>query len=138
MRSELLALAVAASLCAGCATTPSKVATSKLLPVEAKSTEGTFIGHYKEGDRVIIQYVSGTWGGMGLGGLNSPDDKALIGDYTRCGIYRMQEKTLCELTIIPGETSTRPFEYTFRDECDAYLRCHDCVRCFSLIPTPIA
>jgi len=129
MRATLLSLVIAICICSGCAPTQTtKVARPQLYSVDAKLHEGTFIGRYKEADTIIMQYVSGTWTiKKGRWPMQSPDIAKVgeLSDLYFCTLYERTSDGYSELTPIPWGTKTRPFSYTFRQSCDAYLRIHD-------------
>ncbi len=131
MKTALLGLLVVIGLCSGCATTTNKTAArAQIFSVEAKSDAGTFLGQYKAGDKITIQYEHGTWTiDTGLPLLN-PDVKELAiepgcATFYRCGLYESVSNTLQLLTIIPYESARMPFSYTFRSDTKAFLLMND-------------
>ncbi|HEY5652797.1 MAG TPA: thioredoxin fold domain-containing protein [Pontiella sp.] len=102
----------------------------KLIFVEAKSEEGAFVGHFKKGDTINIQYVEGVWRINPTWPWQSPDAKELTcpnGDEFswRCGLYGKTAEGLGHLETVSTDTERTPFAYTFSSDCDAYLLIND-------------
>lgn len=140
MRMKLVAMGflIAIGLCSGCATTAKVNPKSQAISVDAKSNEGVIIGHFKAGDSILIQYVEGVWTPDTVAFKPiSPDQKINLDD---CRIRkdlpvasRIQIREVWPdgfaTRSIPHDTKTKPYTYTFLQECDAYLRINDTWSC---------
>ena len=138
MRAAVIGLLIAVCFCsAGCSTIEHTSAQGKLVSVDATSDEGALIGSFKKGDTISVRYVSGQWTvdkGNGNCPMRSPDERITtdadpaLKQWQVNHMGEIYHNDFGEFAVIPYDTISKPFSYTFRTDGNAYLRIHDQVR----------
>lgn len=98
-------------------------AETKEVTIKSQSPVGYMVGPLKQGDKLKLSYISGKWKAWGRLATESPDAVNIGGgDKCRLAICEFRNETeVVTLTLVPAETSTRPFTWTAKQDYDHIL-----------------
>lgn len=93
--------------------------------IDSTSEDGTYIGTFKKGDVLVIQYISGTWTvDKDVYSYISPDESKANSHEGLVLVSNASD----ERFAIPGDTATAPFVFVIKKPGEYRLRIRDCGR----------